>query len=61
MEKTLCPIHRYMYSGMVCPFCQQDKLSKFTHKQHKEESNKPVHKDLTMDDLVMLKNHFENK
>lgn len=37
-DKKFCATHRFWYTGMVCPFCHQDKnRGKFKRLTHKEE------------------------
>lgn len=55
--KKMCNIHRFNYSGRVCPFCEQERInklaSKFEKRQVKEENG-----EITQEDIERLKNKF---
>ena len=30
--KTICPIHRFSYSGNACPFCEKERIDRLVQK-----------------------------
>ena len=56
MEKKLCEVHFFKYSGVECPFCVQERVSKFLVK--KPETEKKVSGEITEDMIEKLKNKF---
>lgn len=70
--KTFCPTHCFNYTGNVCPFCEQDKISAYARKYTqpkpvvKQEEYKPKQKQdipqqVTQDMLDALSNKFGPK
>ena len=68
--KQICPIHRFSYSGNVCPFCEKDRINGLAHRFVKtvESNANSVHNDkkrtqheITENDLQKLMNKFNLK
>lgn len=68
--KQICPIHRFSYSGNVCPFCERDRINGLAHRFVKtvESNANSVHNDkkrtqheITENDLQKLMNKFNLK
>lgn len=64
--KTVCPIHRFSYSGKTCPFCEKDRIEYLTRKYGGEETNEETPKtkkdrDISEDDLKKLLDKFNKK
>ncbi len=55
--KKMCNIHRFNYSGMKCPFCEQERISKLASKFIKKDIKKD-NKEITQEDIERLKNKF---
>lgn len=71
IAKTLCPVHRFMYAGRTCPFCESDRINKMASRHAKkqeaesmqkkqqakqEQNNEPV--EVTSEQLAALKAKF---
>ena len=67
--KQICPVHRFSYSGSVCPFCEKDRIDALTHRFGKSrESNvvnannkKEIQREITENDLQKLMDKFNSK
>lgn len=68
--KQICPVHRFSYSGSVCPFCEKDRIDALTHRLGKSrESNvvsvhnhkKEIQREITENDLQKLMDKFNSK
>lgn len=62
--KNFCNVHRFNYSGVNCPFCEQDRINSLVHKfNRKVEKPKSVtvERDITEDDLNKLIMKFNGK
>ena len=68
--KQICPVHRFSYSGSVCPFCEKDRIDALTHRFVKtvESNTTSVHNvkkrtqhEITENDLQKLMNKFNLK
>ena len=63
--KTVCPIHRFTYSGETCPFCEKDRIEYLTRKYSGEETNEETTKnkkrDISEDDLKKLLDKFNKR
>lgn len=57
--KTLCPVHRYYYTGNSCPICQQEKYEMYSRRFVTPEIQQvKVEKEVTDEDLMKLKAKF---
>lgn len=69
MEKKLCPIHRYYYSGNECPICAQERLQKMASRyvsenmdSSKERFEEKKNKNENMDEMLeKLKEKFNKR
>ena len=68
--KQICPVHRFSYSGSVCPFCEKDRINRLAHRFVKTiESNdvndhndkKEIQREITENDLQKLMDKFNSK
>lgn len=62
--KNFCNVHRFNYSGVNCPFCEQDRINSLAHRfNRKVEKPKSVtvERDITEDDLNKLIMKFNGK
>jgi uncharacterized Zn finger protein (UPF0148 family) len=39
-KKKLCPIHYFMYSGSICPICEQERIAAYANKFVKKQDEK---------------------
>lgn len=61
--KTVCPVHRFAYSGNVCPFCEKERIAKLSQKYVSKkydliEPKDNAPKQLTDEDIQKLKLKF---
>lgn len=69
MEKKLCPIHSYYYSGNECPICAKERLEKMASRwvpenidSQKERFEKKKNKNENMDKMLeKLKEKFNKR
>lgn len=67
--KQICPVHRFSYSGNVCPFCEKDRIDSLAHRFAKTvETNvvnvhkkKEAQREITENDLQKLMDKFNSK
>lgn len=67
--KQVCPVHRFSYSGSVCPFCEKDRIDSLAHRFVKTvETNvvnvhkkKETQREITENDLQKLMDKFNSK
>lgn len=62
--KNFCNVHRFNYSGVNCPFCEQDRINSLAHRfNRKVEKHKSVtvEREITEEDLNNLKFKFNGK
>ena len=67
--KQICPIHRFAYSGNVCPFCKRDRIDGLAHRFVKTVENnvvsdhntRGIQNEITENDLQKLMNKFNLK
>ena len=68
--KQICPIHRFSYSGNVCPFCEKDRINGLAHRFVKTVENNTIsvhnvkkgkQQEITENDLQKLINKFNFK
>ena len=62
--KVVCPIHRFSYSGNVCPFCEQERINYLTRKYGGEECEvvtKKKEREINENDLQKLMEKFNKK
>ena len=68
--KQICPVHRFSYSGSVCPFCEKDSSGALIQCFGKSrESNvvsvhnhkKEIQREITENDLQKLMDKFNSK
>lgn len=56
--KTLCPIHRFSYSGRECPFCKKERKEKIETLYADEIAEYTKTQPITDDDIVRLSKKF---
>lgn len=62
--KNFCNIHRFNYSSVKCPFCEQDRINSLAHRfNRKVEKPKSVtvEREITEADLNKLRMKFNGK
>lgn len=67
--KNFCPTHHFMYNGIVCPFCDSERINGLAHKFVVKESTekatvdvkKEKEREVTTEDLKKLAEKFNKK
>lgn len=62
--KNFCNVHRFNYSGVKCPFCEQDRINSLANRFNRN-AEKPktitVEREITEADLNKLRMKFNRK
>lgn len=56
--KTICPIHRYTYSGRECPFCKNEREERIKLLYAEEIEAYENSQQITNDDIARLAKKF---
>lgn len=62
--KTFCVVHHFNYSGIKCPFCEEERIKHLVHKFEKKnnlikENTKST--EITQADIERLKTKFNKR
>lgn len=53
--KTICPLHRFMYSGAVCPLCEKERIERLAKRYNPKVIEKQINEQpITEEDLKIL-------
>jgi len=64
--KTICPVHRFMYNGDVCPLCEKERIdrlaSRYVNSGNEERQSlkkeKKLERDINEGDIKKLLEKF---
>lgn len=62
--KNFCNVHRFNYSGVKCPFCEQDRINSLAHRfnrNNEKSKTVTVEREITEADLNKLRMKFNRK
>lgn len=67
--KQICPVHRFSYSGSVCPFCERERIENLAHRFVKSDNQSNVvqkeetvkEREINENDLQKLMAKFNRK
>ena len=60
--KTICPIHRFSYSGNSCPFCEKERIDYLAHRfVHEVKKEIKTDRQINESDLKKLTEKFNRR